>query len=127
MADRASAFGIVHAAGGPAATWHDLAVATIKAVFPPALRPTVAAIATEAYPTAARRPADTRLDCTRLGRTFGLDMPDWARALPRLAAAIAADEAERAGQHRLSGDDARPPQRAPSAAGPAPSHAGSGA
>jgi dTDP-4-dehydrorhamnose reductase len=127
MADRASAFGIVHAGGGPAATWHDMAVAAVNAVFPPALRPSVAAITTEAYPTVARRPADTRLDCTRLGRAFGVDVPDWARALPRLAAAIAADEAERAGQRTLSGDDARPPQRARPAAAPRPSHAGSGA
>ncbi len=119
MADRASAFGILHAAGGPSATWHDIARAAITSVFPPAAGPTVTAIPTDAWPTAAQRPADTRLDCTRCCRLFGLDLPDWPRALPRLAAAIAADEAERA-----SGSAASPP-RIPR---PVPAqHAGAGA
>ncbi|MCU0985643.1 MAG: dTDP-4-dehydrorhamnose reductase [Acetobacteraceae bacterium] len=127
MADRASAFGVVHAAGGPAATWHDMALAAINAVFPPPMRPPVSAIPTHAYPMPARRPEDSRLDCTRLGRTFGLDRPDWVRALPRLAAAIAADEAERLREVAASVNDVPPPAPARRAAAPEPPRAGSGA
>lgn len=127
MADRASAFGIVHAAGAPAATWHDIATAAISAVFPPPLRPAIAAIATEAYPTPARRPEDARLACDRLARLFGLDAPDWARALPRLAAAIAADEAERLQAADATASRAPPPAPARHAAGPERPRAGSGA
>ena len=45
--------------------------------------PTVEAIATRDYPTAARRPADSRLDCGKLGRTFGIALPEWRDALNR--------------------------------------------
>jgi dTDP-4-dehydrorhamnose reductase len=127
MADRAAAFGLVHAAGGPGASWHDMAVAAINAVFPPTMRPPIAAIATEGYPTPARRPEDSRLDCTRLGRSFGLDSPDWMRALPRLAAAIAADEAERQREAGITPGGAPLPARARHAGGPEPAPAGSGA
>lgn len=86
--------GIVHAAGAPHATWHDVAASAVAAVFPAWQRPHVAAITTEAYPTPARRPADTRLDCARLHAEHGIEAPDWMRALPRLAAALAAQEAD---------------------------------
>jgi dTDP-4-dehydrorhamnose reductase len=127
MADRASAFGIVHAAGTPDATWHDIASSAITAVFPPQMRPAIAAVATEAYPTQAARPEDSRLDCTRLGATFGLDRPDWARALPRLAAAIAADEAERLHAAAPMESGAKLPAPAPHAAAPGLPRAESGA
>lgn len=127
MADRASAFGIVHAAGAPAASWHDIATAAISAVFPPSMRPSIAPITTEAYPTPARRPEDSRLDCTRLERLFGLARPEWTRALPRLAAAIAADEAERLAEATVTAQDAPPRAPAPRAAGPEPARAGNGA
>ena len=63
--------GVFHAAGTGATTWHGLA----EALFAAAGRhggkvPEVAAIATAEYPTPARRPADSRLDCTKLGAVF---------------------------------------------------------
>ncbi len=36
------------------------------------------------YPTPARRPKNSRLDCTRLERDFGLAMPDWQPYLERV-------------------------------------------
>ena len=36
------------------------------------------------YPTAAMRPANSRLDCARLERDFGLQMPDWEPYLARM-------------------------------------------
>lgn len=110
---------IVHAAGAPSATWHDVAAAAVMAVFPPHARPPVAAIPSAAYPTPARRPADSRLDCGLLLSAFGLAAPDWARALPRLAAALAAAEAERMSDAALPATGPR--RRAPEA------HAGGGA
>lgn len=41
----------------------------------------VTPISTAEYPTAARRPAHSRLDCTRLFQTFGIRLPDWRDAL----------------------------------------------
>src|SRR5512145_58736 len=46
---------------------------------PEAIRP----ISTAEYPTPARRPANSRLDCTRLENDFGLQMPDWQPYLVR--------------------------------------------
>lgn len=41
----------------------------------------VTPISTAEYPTAAHRPANSRLDCTRLFHTFGIRLPDWRAAL----------------------------------------------
>lgn len=43
----------------------------------------VEAIATAQYPTAARRPANSRLDTSKLARTFAVRLPDWRDATRR--------------------------------------------
>lgn len=87
--------GIVHVAAWPDVTWHALAEAAVAVALPPAHRPPIAAIAAADFPTAARRPADSRLVCTRLCGTYGLERPDWQRSLPRIVAAIGMEEAAR--------------------------------
>lgn len=47
------------------------------------------AIPSSAYPTPARRPANSRLDCSRLEREFGLQMPDWEPYLVRMLQLLA--------------------------------------
>ena len=47
------------------------------------------AITTADYPTPARRPANSRLDCTRLETDFGLQMPDWHPYLARMLQLLA--------------------------------------
>ncbi|MEW5966982.1 MAG: dTDP-4-dehydrorhamnose reductase [Pseudomonadota bacterium] len=39
------------------------------------------AIPTSGYPTAAKRPAHSQLDCTKLAETFGVRLPHWEAAL----------------------------------------------
>lgn len=77
------AWGVHHFSGAPATTWHGLAVATLAAVEglggPKAVP--VDAIATSDYPTPARRPANSALDCGRISRTFGIAQPDWRAGL----------------------------------------------
>ncbi len=41
------------------------------------------------YPVAARRPLNSRLDCRRLERDFGLQMPDWEPYLRRMLQLLA--------------------------------------
>ncbi len=89
MLGGAPAGGIYHAAGAGETTWHGLATA----IFEEAARhgwkiPAVEAIATADWPTPARRPADSRLDCTRLADTFGVRLPPWQPSLRRAVAAI---------------------------------------
>jgi dTDP-4-dehydrorhamnose reductase len=77
--------GIYHLQGGDEATWHDFAVAIVerlRQLDPASLRCTeIAPIPTSAYPTPARRPANSRLDCSRLQQTFGLQLPHWREDL----------------------------------------------
>ena len=49
----------------------------------------IKAITTAEYPTPARRPANSRLDCSRLEADFGLQMPDWQPYLVRMLQLLA--------------------------------------
>jgi dTDP-4-dehydrorhamnose reductase len=77
--------GVFHAAGSGETTWHGLAAA----VFEEASRHNakvpahVLAITTADFPTPARRPANSRLDCTHLEAVFGIRLPHWRDSLAR--------------------------------------------
>ena len=51
----------------------------------------VSPIATKDYPTPARRPMNSVLDCNRIFRVFGISSPDWRVALRRVREALATD------------------------------------
>jgi dTDP-4-dehydrorhamnose reductase len=87
---REAAYGTYHFAGTPATTWHGLAEAVVAEArrHGPVRTQTVEPIPTSAYPTPARRPADTRLDCSRIGRTWGIEPPAWRPAVARIVAAL---------------------------------------
>ncbi|MBU3031182.1 dTDP-4-dehydrorhamnose reductase [Paracoccus marinaquae] len=77
LADRDKG-GIYHFAGAPDASWADFAREIFsQAGVSCAVRP----IATADYPTPARRPANSRLDCRRIAEDFGIDRPDWRAGL----------------------------------------------
>ncbi len=81
--------GVYHAAGTGAATWHELATATFAAAARHGVEPpTIAPIATDEWPTRAKRPPDSRLDCGKLSAMFGLRLPPWQDGLARTVAAI---------------------------------------
>lgn len=76
--------GIFHAAGTGQTTWHGLAVAAFEeAARFGAKIPDVQPIRTEDWPTPAKRPANSRLDCTRLHDVFGVALPHWRDSLTR--------------------------------------------
>ncbi|GBQ79822.1 dTDP-4-dehydrorhamnose reductase [Gluconacetobacter johannae DSM 13595] len=87
--------GIFHAVGSGATTWHGLATAALE--DPARLgrpMPDIVPIATADWPTPAPRPRDSRLNCTKLHRTFGIRLPYWRDSLARTVSAImAADPA----------------------------------
>ena len=81
--------GVFHAAGSGDTTWHGLALA----VFEAAARhgrpmPEIVPIATADWPTPARRPPDSRLDCTRLAQVFGVRLPPWRDGVARTVATL---------------------------------------
>lgn len=76
-ADRALS-GTYHYAGAPEVSWADFA----RAIFAEAGRAVaVTDIPTAEYPTPARRPLNSRLDCTATEAAFGLPRPDWRAGL----------------------------------------------
>ena len=73
-------YGLYHFAGGGGATWHEFAKAIIElARLPRSIE--VAPIGTEDYPTPAKRPLDSRLDCSALDRDFRIKPRPWRKAL----------------------------------------------
>ena len=81
--------GIFHAAGTGATTWFGFAVATFEeAARHGAAVPEIAPIATADWPTPAKRPANSRLDCTRLHDVFGVRLPQWRDSLTRTVETI---------------------------------------
>ena len=70
--------GIHHFAGVPDVSWADFA----RAIFAlSGMATEVEEIPTSAYPTPARRPLNSRLDCTAIARDFGIARPDWREGL----------------------------------------------
>jgi dTDP-4-dehydrorhamnose reductase len=83
--------GVFHAVSGGYTTWHAFAEAIFDAAAPlGGPRPEVQAITTADYPTRAARPADGRLDTTRLATTFGVALPRWEQGLDRVVKALLA-------------------------------------
>ncbi|MGZ8369797.1 MAG: dTDP-4-dehydrorhamnose reductase [Caulobacteraceae bacterium] len=76
------AAGVFHVAGQGAATWADFA----EAIFAESARrggpsAMVRRIATADYPTAAKRPANSRLDCTKIARELNFAIRPWRKSL----------------------------------------------
>lgn len=71
-------WGLYHAAGTGVTTWHGLASEVMAAsgkLGGPSVP--VTAISTADYPTPAKRPVNSALDCSKLQSTFGITLPDW--------------------------------------------------
>lgn len=87
-ADPAPALGgVFHMTAQGATSWAGFAeaifAASAKAGGPTAR---VRAIATADYPTPARRPANSRLDCGKLESLYGVRLPPWSHAVERTVA-----------------------------------------
>jgi dTDP-4-dehydrorhamnose reductase len=71
-------WGIYHAVGAGETTWFGVAQEVFRSAREHGLPAAqVTAITTADYPTPARRPANSRLNCDRLRQSFGLELPDW--------------------------------------------------
>jgi dTDP-4-dehydrorhamnose reductase len=76
--------GIYHAAGQGETTWFGFAQEALRLrrlQEPEAQFAELIPIPTSAYPTPARRPANSRLNCAKLAATFGFHYMPWQRAL----------------------------------------------
>jgi dTDP-4-dehydrorhamnose reductase len=74
--------GTFHLAGGEEASWAGFASAIFAFLAAKGRRtPALTPIATTDYPTAARRPANSRLNCAKLARVYGIKLPSWRDSL----------------------------------------------
>lgn len=72
------ASGIFHLAGEGWVTWHGFAAYIFDRAAARGVRvPRLVAIPTSAYPTPARRPVSSRLDCSAFLDRFGFSLPVW--------------------------------------------------
>ena len=88
--------GVYHLVADGATSWHGFAQAVIQGALvrgaelrmqPQAVR----AITTAEYPLPAKRPANSRLDTTRLRTTFNLVMPHWQAGLDHVLSQLLGD------------------------------------
>jgi dTDP-4-dehydrorhamnose reductase len=86
--------GVFHMAGAGSAVWADLAEATFEAAAAQGRAPVkVNRIASADYPTPARRPANSQLDCGKLYRRYGVALPDWRQSVKLCVARVLQAEA----------------------------------
>lgn len=80
-------YGIYHFSGLPHVSWYQFACQIFKQakaqnLFSKDMQ--VNAITSDQYPTPAKRPANSKLDCRKIEHTFGVKPSDWQAALNNL-------------------------------------------
>ncbi len=85
--------GTYHAAAGGETSWHGYARQVIEfarsAGQPVRVLPAdIVAVPSSAFPTAARRPLNSRLDTRKLRQAFGLNLPDWRVGVERMLSEV---------------------------------------
>ena len=82
-------WGIYHFAGYPHVSWHQFA----QAIFDKAVEhnilpktPKLNALTTTDYPTPAKRPANSRLNCDKIFAEFNIQPSNWLQALSNISA-----------------------------------------
>lgn len=83
-------WGTYHYAGAPTTTWHGFAETILERAraFESLKAQKVVPIATEDFPTPAKRPANSILDCTRIRETYGIEPSPWERGLDTMLRAL---------------------------------------
>ncbi len=73
--------GVYHFSGAPDTNWADFA----RTIFDAAnIQCAVTDIPSSDYPTPAKRPLNSRLDCTTTEAAFGISRPDWRESLTHI-------------------------------------------
>lgn len=87
----AETVGVYHAAGAGETTWYGFAAEAIRLVkesSPDAKLAKIEAITTAEYPTPAKRPANSLMNCDKLTHSFGWTMMDWRDSLRQVLAEL---------------------------------------
>jgi dTDP-4-dehydrorhamnose reductase len=82
---------VYNAAGAGETTWYGFAAEAVRLMRErePGVRfAEIEAITTAEYPTPAKRPANSRMDCSKLRERFGWEMMDWQDSLRKVLAEL---------------------------------------
>jgi len=87
LADGNQAYGLYHYSGFPYVSWHAFAekifeLGLAQGILKQSIQ--VNPITTPDYPTPAKRPANSRLNCHKIKQEFGIVQSDWQAALVRI-------------------------------------------
>ncbi len=89
---RDEVWGTYHFAGSGVTTWHGFAGRIVAAQAPiTGRKPRVTAITSAEFPTPARRPANSELDCSLFARTFGFGGRPWTEETDAITAVLVAE------------------------------------
>lgn len=85
--------GLYHVSASGETSWHGYAsyvldIARARGVALKVASDAIAAVPTTAFPTAAQRPLNSRLDTSKLQATFGLALPAWRSGVDRMVCEI---------------------------------------
>jgi dTDP-4-dehydrorhamnose reductase len=83
--------GVYHAAGDGETTWYGFAAEAVRLQQerePNVRFAQIDAITTAEYPTPAKRPANSRMNCEKLAERFGWKMMDWQDSLREVLAQL---------------------------------------
>jgi dTDP-4-dehydrorhamnose reductase len=83
--------GLYHAAGAGETTWYGFAAEAVRLQrqAEPGVRfAEIEAITTAEYPTLAKRPFNSRMNCSKLAEEFGWRMMDWQESLRKVLSAL---------------------------------------
>lgn len=86
--------GVYHYSGLPHTSWYDFADVIFNKAQQQGLikkRPLTHAITTQQYPTPAKRPLNSRLDCSLVEHEFSVTSSDWQQALNNLSVYVNED------------------------------------
>jgi dTDP-4-dehydrorhamnose reductase len=84
-----SGYGIYHFSGLPQVSWCEFAQVIFdkgQAAGVISTIPTISSLTTAEYPTAAKRPANSKLDTSKISAQFGIQASDWQAALNNIHA-----------------------------------------
>jgi dTDP-4-dehydrorhamnose reductase len=93
IAENAAPWGTFHLTGAGAVSWHGFAETIVERAAPfLGRRPQVVPIASAEYKAAARRPANSRLDCRKIEQAYGLRPRPWSEGLAAVIAELFRDQ-----------------------------------
>ncbi|EGR1424095.1 dTDP-4-dehydrorhamnose reductase [Vibrio vulnificus] len=87
--ERKDQSGVYHYAGEPHVSWYQFATSIFTAAAKHGVLttpPVVREITADQYPLPAPRPANSRLDCSKIETVFGIEPSDWTSALNNIKA-----------------------------------------